>query len=82
MHWNYEERRKRERNYRAMFRAALVCVALSVAMTVGGGMGALAGYGPSFMLGGILMFTLSVGSAYLTVDSTVRIIELDAQDAP
>ena len=82
MNWDYEERRRRERNYRFMFKAALACIALSVAMTVGGGMGALAGFGPEFMLGGILMFVLSVGSAYLTIDSTVRIIELDMQDAP
>ena len=81
MDWDYEERRKRERNYRFMFRAALVCIAVSVAVTVVGGMRAVIGFDVDIMLSGLLMFVLSAGSAYLTVDSTVRIIELDAQDA-
>jgi hypothetical protein len=81
MDWDYEERRKRERNYRFMFKTALTCIAFSVAMAAVGGVRAAAGFGTDIMLGGLLMFVLSVGSAYLTVDSTVRIIELDAQDA-
>ena len=82
MNWDYEERRRRERNYKFMFKAALVCMAIAVAVTVAGGVGAMIGSDVEIMLYGLLMFVLSMGSAYLTVDSTVRIIELDAQDAP
>lgn len=81
MDWDFEERRRRERNYRAMFRGALVCLAMSVVVTVAGGIEAIVGSQVEWLLYGLLMFVLSAGSAYLTVDSTVRIIELDTQDA-
>lgn len=82
MNWDYEERRRRERNYRSMFRAALVCIAVSVAVMVAGGMKAIVDSQGEWFAYGLLMFVWSGVSAYLTVDSTVRIIELDMQDAP
>jgi hypothetical protein len=68
----------RKRNYRVMFKFELVCLALGITMTVLGGIGAADAAWFAF---GLLMVILSVGNAYLTVDSTVRVIEAETEEA-
>jgi hypothetical protein len=80
MTWNHEERQRRKRNYRVMFKGALVCLAISIVMTAIGGMRALIDSQMDILGYGLLMLVGSVGSAYLTVDSTVRVIELDTEE--
>lgn len=84
MSWSREVRQRRMRNYRLMFRVALLCLAISLAMTLLGGLKAIADAQVEWLVFGLLMFVWSAGCAYLTVDSTVRIIEVDTvetQDA-
>ena len=70
-----EMQQKRLRNYQLMFKTALACLALSIATTLFGGYEAMAESEAEWLLYGILMFVWSVGCAYLTVDSTVRVLE-------
>ena len=80
MHWDHDERQRRARNYRLMFRTALACLLLGVFFTLAGGIKAIAGGDTILLVYGLLMLIWSVGSAYLTVDSTVRIIELETME--
>lgn len=80
MTWDYKERQRRKHNYRVMFKFELVCLALGAVMTVLGGIGAATGADVTWFVYGLLMVIWSVGSAYLTVDSTVRVIELDMKE--
>ena len=66
---------KRLRNYQLMFRTSVACLALSLATTLFGVYQAVAESEAEWFLYGILMFIWSVGCAYLTVDSTVRIFD-------
>jgi hypothetical protein len=78
--WDYAERRRRERNYRWMFKCALLFCAFGIVVTILGGAEALIagrGYLLSF---GLMLAALSASSAWLSVDSTVRIIELDINE--
>jgi hypothetical protein len=78
MMFERDERERRMRNYRTMFRGALVCLALGVVMTVAGGVSAVvASADVVWAVYGLLLVIGGVGSAYLTVDSTVRIIEAE-----
>ena len=80
MYWDYDERQRRARNYRLMFRTALACLLVSVLITLAGGINATVGGDPMVLVYGLLMLIWSVGSAYLTVDSTVRIIEIETEE--
>jgi len=80
MHWDHDERQRRARNYRLMFRGALACLLLSAFFTLAGGIMAIAGGDTMMLVYGLLMLIWSVGSAYLTVDSTVRILELETME--
>ncbi len=80
MYWDHDERQRRARNYRLMFRSALGCLVFSVLMTLFGGVKATVDGDPVVLVFGLLMLIWSVGSAYLTVDSTVRIIEIETQE--
>lgn len=77
MSWDHEMRQHRMRHYRLMFRAALLCVAISLVMTLVGALKAIADAQVEWLVYGLLMFVWSAGSLYLTVDSTVRIIEVE-----
>jgi len=81
MTWDEKERERRKRNYRVMFKFELVCLALGIVMTVMGGIRAATGAEVTWFVYGLLMVIWSVGSAYLTVDSTVRVIEVETQEA-
>jgi hypothetical protein len=81
MRWDPMECQRRKRNYRVMFKFELVCLALGITMTVLGGIGAAAGADVVWFAFGLLMVILSVGNAYLTVDSTVRVIEAETQES-
>lgn len=81
---DHEMRQRRMRNYRLMFRVALLCVAISLVVTVFGGLKAVVDAQVEWLAYGLLMFVWSAGCAYLTIDSTVRIIEVETvetQDA-
>jgi hypothetical protein len=78
--WHHEERQHRTRNYRVMFKSALVCVAISAVIIAIGGIRALLFSDVEILAFGLLMLVGSVGSAYLTVDSTVRVIEQDMKE--
>ena len=79
--WDYEERRRRERNYRVMFRCALAFLALGIIVAITGGAAAVLTPANGDVLSfGLMLAILSGASAWLSVDSTVRIIELDMQD--
>lgn len=80
MNWDYAERRRRVRNYRFMFRSALAVLGLGMLTLVLGIVVALSTRDTFFLVFGILLVVWSAGSAWLTVDSTVRIIELDMED--
>ena len=80
MVWDYDERRKRERNYRLMFKTALAGFALGVAVTLAGLVNAALSSDTTLVIGGLMMVLWSGVSAYLTVDSTVRIIEQDMEE--
>lgn len=72
---------RRLRNYQLMFRGALACLVLSTVMTGAGVLLAVV-YGQGTWLAlGLLMFVWSVGCAYLMVDSTVRIMEVETTGA-
>ena len=81
MNWEDDVQQKRLRNYQLMFRTALGCLALSIATTLFGGYLAMAESEVEWFVYGLLMIVMSVGSAYLTVDSTVRIIEGETHGA-
>jgi hypothetical protein len=81
MSWSPEMRQHRMRNYRLMFRGALLCLAISVVMTLVGGLRALVDSEAEWLAYGLWMFVWSAGSLYLTVDSTVRIIEVETEEA-
>ena len=72
MYWDDDDRRRRARNYRLMFRSALSCLLLAVLITVAGGVRAVATADPLLLVYGLLLFIWSSGSAYLTVDSMVE----------
>ena len=76
-----EMQQKRLRNYQLMFKIALACLALSLATTLFGGYRAMAESEADLLLYGLLMFIWSVGCAYLTVDSTVRVLEGETHGA-
>ena len=80
MVWDYSERRKRERNYRLMFRSALVVFAIGVVVTLFGLIDAAISSDTVLLIGGLMMVLWSGVSAYLTIDSTVRIIEQDMEE--
>ena len=80
MTWDRKERRQRTRNYRVMFRLALAFLAMGVVVTLVGGIRAIVDADTRVLVYGMLMLVGGVGSAYLTVDSTVRIIEQDADE--
>ena len=77
----HEQRHRRMRNYRGMFRIALACLAASVVLTLFGGVKAMAEDEPAWVVYPVLMLVFSVGSAYLTIDSTVRIIDVETEEA-
>lgn len=77
MSWSREVRRRRMRNYRLMFRVALLCVAISLVVTVFGGLKAVVDAQVEWLVFGLLMFVWSAGCAYLTIDSTVKIIDVE-----
>lgn len=80
MTWDHAERRRREHNYRLMFRVALAFFALGVALTLFGVI-VVASEANTFYLGIGLLFTSMAGlSAYLSVRSTARIIDLDENE--
>ena len=81
MLWDYHERRRRERNYRFMFRSALTFFVIGVFLAVVGGVRALIGLDPLLMSVGLLIISWSGWSAYLSVTSTVKIIDMDKQEA-
>jgi hypothetical protein len=76
-----EMQQKRLRNYQLMFKTALACLALSLATTLFGGYRALAESEADLLVFGLLLVVMSVGSAYLTVDSTVRVLEGETHGA-
>lgn len=76
-----ELQQKRLRNYQLMFKTALACMAISLGTTLLGGLKALADSEVEWFVFGLLMLVWSVGSAYLTIDSTVRIIEGETRGA-
>ena len=72
MTWDSVERRRREQNYRLMFRVALAFFALGVALTLFGVIVVMS-EANTFYLGVGLVFTGMAGmSAYLSVRSTAR----------
>ncbi len=81
MNWDHDVLEKQLRNYRLMFRGALVCLAISLGFTLFGGLRAIIDSQAEWLAYGLLMIVWSVGSAYLTVDSTVRIIEGETRGA-
>ena len=81
MTWDHKERRRREQNYRLMFRVALAFFALGVALTLFGAI-VVASEANTFFLGIGLLFTSMAGmSAYLSVRSTAKIIDLDENES-
>ena len=80
MSWSFQERRRRERNYRFMFKAALGCCIVGLLVTIAGSVYAWMESDPMWITLGLFMVIYGIGSAWLTVDSTVKIIELDIED--
>ncbi len=76
-----ELQQKRLRNYQLMFKTALACLAISLVTTLLGGLKAAVDSEVEWFVFGLLMLVWSVGSAYLTIDSTVRIIEGETRGA-
>ncbi len=80
MTWDHAERRRREHNYRLMFRLALAFFSLGVALTLFGVV-VVASEANTFFFGIGLVFSSIAGlSAYLSVRSTARIIDLDESE--
>jgi hypothetical protein len=80
MTWDYAERRRREHNYRLMFKVALAFLVLGILLTSAGAI-VWASEANSFIFGIGLVFTAVAGmSAYLSVRSTTKIIDLDASE--
>ena len=80
MRSEHEMRQRQMRNYRLMFRGALVCLAISLGMMLFGALKAIVDAQVEWLAYGLWMFVWSAGSLYLTVDSTVRIIEVETQE--
>ncbi len=80
MSWSYMERRGRERNYRLMFKAAVAGCVLGLTVAFFGGVYAATTGDAAWLAFGLILAVLSVGSGWLTLDSTVRILELDMRD--
>jgi hypothetical protein len=78
--WDYAERRRRERNYRVMFKIAIVGALLGFVVTLFGGAEAMTDADGEWLMLGLFLFVWSVISGWLTVDSTVTILELDASE--
>jgi hypothetical protein len=77
---SHEMRQRQMRNYRFMFRVALVSLAISVVMTLLGVLRVFVDSQTEWLVFGLLMVIWSVGSLYLTVDSTVRVIEAELRE--
>ena len=80
VNWTLDQRRRRIRNYRVMFRVALAFCAIGIVSTVLGGMHAMGGGDPRWLMFSILVAVFGASSAWLTLDSTVGIIDLDTKD--
>lgn len=80
MTWNFVERRRRERNYRLMFRVALALFALGILLIIVGVIDAMAEANTVPFGLGLLVTSLAGISAYLTANSTVKIIEQDTSE--
>ena len=81
MTWDDVERQRRMRNYSIMLKAALVCLACAVVTVTVGGIRAVALGDPVWLIYGMFFLIWSIGSAYLTVDSTVRVIDGDTKNS-
>lgn len=77
---SHEVRQRQMRNYRFMFRGALFSLAISVVMTLLGALRVFVDSQPEWLVFGLLFFVWSAGSLYLTVDSTVRVIEAESRE--
>ena len=80
MRWDYAERRRRERNYRVMFKSALAFVALGVILTLIGMIAAAQNADVKWLCFGLFVFSIAGISAWLSVNSTVKIIEMDMKE--
>jgi len=80
MGWSFAERRRRVRNYRLMFKAALAFCVLGLVSAVFSSINALGGGDARWVMFSLLAAVGGAGSAWLTLDSTVRIIELDTKE--
>ena len=80
MSWSFAERRRRMRNYRLMFKVALVFCAFGVVSTAFTGAYALGGGDTRLFMFSVVAAIFGAASAWLTLDSTVGIIELDTKD--
>jgi hypothetical protein len=81
MTWDEDDSQRRMRNYSIMLKAALVCLAMAVLMVLAGGAHAVSSGDAALLIYGLLFLVWSTVSAYLTIDSTVRIIETDTKDS-
>ena len=77
MKWDYADRRKRERFYRRIFRAAVFMLVLGALVTAVGIRSAIFSEKFDVLVVGFLIADLSVLAGYLAVTRTVRIIDLD-----
>lgn len=78
--WDYAERRTREQRYRLMFRSAIAILVLSVLFGAAGVLLAIRTAELSLLAISALLADTSILLGYKVVSSTVRILELDAEE--
>lgn len=78
--WDYAERRTREQRYRLMFRSAIVVLGLSLLFGVAGVLLAIRTAELSLLATSALLADTSILLGYKVLSSTVRILELDAEE--
>ena len=76
--WDYTERRRRERNYRLMLRVALASVVSGILLTLLGVIVMMTEANTALLGIGLIVTAVAGMSAYLSVRSTVKILDLDA----
>ena len=80
MRWDYDDRRRREHNYRIIFRVGAVMLLVGVLMTIVGIVAAIESQTFRMIGSGVMIADVGVLVGYLAVNRTVKIIELDAAE--
>lgn len=71
------DRERTMRNYSIMLKAALICSVFAAAVTFAGGVRLFAAGDLVVLAYGLMFLVWSIGSAYLTIDSTVKVMDDD-----